>query len=169
MYLKQNLFHSRSQCLLQSTPQNVWLVIVSLVSAGLMLSLKRVTIWVQGHFGNASLCDVFVACILSSISRPNVSLFETIKRESALSSGCVRVPSAEVQGRTRPDVQEWMYLDRKIKRLIFHHCSSKCWESNRKDGFIWYEYEKMSGMTLFSLCVCVCVFAYGHDVACVWL
>lgn len=56
---------------------------------------------------------------------------ETIKRESALSSE----PSAEVQGRTHPDMQERMYLDCQIKRFIFHYCFYKCWDSNRKDGF----------------------------------
>lgn len=109
VYLKQKLVHYRAQCHSPSKCSTECTVVVSsLISAGLALSLKHVTIWVQGHLGNASLCDVFVACCLSSISRANVSLFETIKRESAPSSGCVCmcVPSAEVQGRTHPDVQQ---------------------------------------------------------------
>lgn len=45
--------------LLQSAPQNGRLVNPSSISAGRMPSLKHVTIWMQGHLGNASLCDVY--------------------------------------------------------------------------------------------------------------
>lgn len=45
--------------LLQSAPQNGRLVNPSSISVGRMPSLKHVTIWMQGHLGNASLCDVY--------------------------------------------------------------------------------------------------------------
>lgn len=74
----------------------------------------------------------------------------------------VHVPSLEVQGRTRPNVQKWIYLNRKIKCFLLHYCSSNCLDSNGKDEFVWYHDENLSD---FIVLWCLC----KHHLILVWL
>ena len=68
-------------------------------------------------------CDVYFSCVTER--GPLKGFFFS-----------VHVLSLEVQGRARPDAQQWIPLNCKIKCFVFHYCSSKCLDPNREDAFV---------------------------------
>lgn len=85
--------------------------------------------------------------------------------------GCsfsLHVLSLEVQGRAPPDAQKCIRRNCEIKCFVFHYCSSKCLDPNRKDEFVWYQHGNASAfIVLWCLCQHELVTADVH-VWCWW-